>query len=317
MSLTRTGVMLCGHGSQDPEGIQEFNTVAHLLKDRLLEYEVQSGYLEFACPTIRDGLENLKKQGVGRIIAIPGMLFAAGHVKNDLPWEINSFSSENATLEVLYGCDLGIRPKLLQAAAERITSAEKKAGLHIPRVETLLLVVGRGTTDPDANSNIAKVSRMLGECLGFGWVETAYSGVTDPRVNQSLGRITALGFRRIIVFPYFLFTGVLVKRIYSQAEEIAAYYPKTEFIKASYLNNHPLVLESFTELIVEILQGNTAMNCQLCKYREQIVGYESDVGSIQTGHHHHVRGIHHPHTHLKQNNRPTPQHRHFRNDGLL
>jgi sirohydrochlorin cobaltochelatase len=33
------------------------------------------------------------------------------------------------------------------------------------------------------------------------------------------------------------------------------------------------------------------MNCQLCKYRTQIIGYESDAGAAQSAHHHHVRGI--------------------------
>ncbi len=33
------------------------------------------------------------------------------------------------------------------------------------------------------------------------------------------------------------------------------------------------------------------MNCLLCKYREQIIGYEHDHGAAQVGHHHHVVGI--------------------------
>ena len=84
----------------------------------------------------------------------------------------------------------------------------------MPRADTLLVVVGRGTTDPDANSNIAKLARMLCEGMGFGWAETVFSGVASPLVEPGLLRALNLGFPRIIVFPYFLFTGVLVKRIY-------------------------------------------------------------------------------------------------------
>ena len=32
------------------------------------------------------------------------------------------------------------------------------------------------------------------------------------------------------------------------------------------------------------------MNCQLCKYRIQTIGYEHDAGAPEAGHHHHVRG---------------------------
>ncbi|KAF0113852.1 MAG: hypothetical protein FD149_2004, partial [Rhodospirillaceae bacterium] len=279
----KTGVMLCGHGSRDVEAIREFDHLAHLLKRRLPDYEVENGYLEFARPIIRDGLEALKGRGVKRIVAIPGMLFAAGHVKNDLPWEVNSFACENREMEVLYGRDLGIDSRLLKAAEERVAAAEKASDMPVSRSETLLLVVGRGTNDPDANSNIAKVARMLWEGMGFGWAEVAYSGVAHPRVNRALERIVPLGFRRIIVFPYFLFTGVLVKRIYTQTDEVAVLHPTTEFIKAPYLNDHPLVLESFVEQVTDTLKGKSVMNCQLCKYREQIVGYETAVGTVQTG----------------------------------
>ncbi len=296
---SKIGVMLCGHGSRDIEAIREFDTLSHRLKERLPEYEVENGYLEFARPIIRDGLETLKERGVKRIATIPGMLFAAGHVKNDIPWEVNTFAKENKDLDVLYGRDLGIDPKLLYAAAERVTAAERAAGSHVPRSQSMLLVVGRGTNDPDANANISKVARMLWEGMGFGWAETAYSGVAHPRVNRALERIVAMGFRRIIVFPYFLFTGVLVKRIYTHTDEVATHYPSTEFVKALYLNDHPLVLESFIERVMDTLHGEVRMNCQLCKYRESIVGYENFVGAPQTGHHHHVRGIgigsDHPH----------------------
>jgi len=291
MTDGKIGVMLCGHGSRDVEAIEEFDALACALRAHLPDYEVESGYLEFAKPIIRTGLDKLKAAGVSRILAVPGMLFAAGHVKNDLPWEINSFAADNPGLDVRYGRELSIDPKLLQAAADRIAEAEAKAKPGISRAETLLLVVGRGTNDPDANSNIAKVARMLWEGMGFGWSEIGFSGVAAPLVDRALAHAARLGYRRIIVFPYFLFTGVLVKRIYDWTREAASAHPEIEFVEAPYLNDHPLVLASFAERLQEILDGDAVMNCQLCKYREQVVGYEASVGAVQAGHHHHVRGI--------------------------
>ena len=299
----KIGVMLCGHGSRDVDAIREFNVLAHHLKHRLPQYEVDSGFLEFAKPIIRTGLDALKAKGVSRILAIPGMLFAAGHVKNDLPWEINSFAADNPGLDVRYGRELAIDPKLLKAARDRIEQAEALGAAGIERKDTLLLVVGRGTNDPDANSNIAKVARMLWEGMGFGWAEIAFSGVAYPLVDQALERCVTMGYRRVIVFPYFLFTGILVKRIYQWTDEAAAAHPGTEFLKAPYLNDHPLVVDSFVERVGEVLNGEARMNCQLCKYREQVVGFEASVGAVQAGHHHHVRGIgtdadhHHDHGH--------------------
>ena len=301
----RTGVMVCGHGSRDADAIREFQDMAKALGGRLPQYDLESGFLEFARPVIRDGLEALKARGAKRILAVPGMLFAAGHVKNDVPSEINEFARANPGIELRFGRDLAIDPRMLRAAAERVAEAETRTGGGIARNETLLLVVGRGTNDSDANSNVSKVARMLWEGMGFGWAEAAYSGVTSPLVDAALARAVRLGFRRIVVFPYFLFTGVLVKRIYEWTDQAAAAHPEIEFVKADYLNDHPLVLETFVDRVNEIVAGTGNMNCQMCKYREQVIGFEKDRGAPQAGHHHHVRGIgtdadhshHHDHDH--------------------
>ena len=297
--MSDTAVLLCGHGSRDPEAVGEFEAAAAVLRAQVAPMNFAAGYLEFARPTIGEALARLKAQGARRILAVPGMLFAASHVKNDLPWEMNSFIAENPDVEVRLGRDLGIDAKLLDAAAARIAAAAPEAG----RGDTLLLVVGRGTNDPDANSNISKLARMLWEGMGFGWAEAAFSGVAEPRVDAALAHAARLGFRRIVVFPYFLFTGVLVKRIYAQTDEAALRFPDIEFAKAPYLRDHPGVIGTFLDRIAEFDSGEPKMNCQLCKYRTQIVGYEAAVATPQQGHHHHVRGAgvahehHQPHPH--------------------
>jgi sirohydrochlorin cobaltochelatase len=301
--MSETAVLLCGHGSRDPEAVGEFEEAAAALRSRLAHLEpgddFATGYLEFARPTIGEALAALASRGARRILAIPGMLFAASHVKNDLPWEMNSFMAANPGIEARLGRDLGIDPKLLDAAAARIAAAVPDG-----RSDTLLVVVGRGTNDPDANSNIAKLARMLWEGMGFGWAEAAFSGVADPRVDAALERSARLGFRRIVVFPYFLFTGILVKRIYAQTDLVAARFPDIEFVKAGYLRDHAGVIDAFVDRVGEFAtgdRGDPRMNCQLCKYRTRIIGYEDAVGTPQQGHHHHVRGAgvdhHHPHPH--------------------
>lgn len=287
----KLGVMVCGHGSRDPAAIAEFGAVARMLRARLAAYDVEWGFLEFARPIIREGLDRLYARGRRRILAVPGMLFAAGHAKNDIPSVLNRYQAERADLAIQYGRDLGVDAKMTHAAAASIEEALARAGNRVSRHDTLLVVVGRGTSDPDANSNIAKVMRMLWEGFGFGWGEACYSGVTFPLVEPALEHAARLGYRRIIVFPYFLFTGVLVERIYAHTDLVAARHPEIEFVKARYLNDHPLVLDAFCERIDEILAGTGNMNCQLCKYRVRLLGFEDEVGLPQESHHHHVEGI--------------------------
>ena len=286
----KLGVMLCGHGSRDENAVKEFAVLSQHLKKRLPQYPVEFGYLEFATPIIRTGLDKLKAQGVSHVLAVPGMLFAAGHAKNDIPSVLNTYAAANS-LKITYGKDLGIDPKMLRAAGDRVQQALDRAGNHISKHETLLVVVGRGASDPDANSNVSKVTRMLWEGFGFGWAETAYSGVTFPLVEPALEHVVRLGFKRVIVFPYFLFTGILVDRIYQSTDEVAARYPEIEFIKAPYLNDHPAVIDTFVERVEQILSGDNTMNCQMCKYRTQVLGFEAEVGAAQESHHHHVEGL--------------------------
>ena len=129
-------------------------------------------------------------------------------------------------MSIDYGRELGLDPKMIRAAGDRIREAIDAADADIPIHDTLLVVVGRGASDPDANSNVAKVARMLWEGFGFGWAETAYSGVTFPLVEPALEKAAKLGFRRIVVFPYFLFTGILVQRIYDATDAVAARHPE-------------------------------------------------------------------------------------------
>ncbi len=287
-----SGVMLCGHGSRNQLAVGEFAVLAERLRERLPGVPVQYGYLEFADPVIHLGLDRLRAEGVGRVLAVPGMLFAAGHAKNDIPSVLNTYAAAHPGMPISYGRELGVDLKMLRAAGDRIEAAIAGSPRQdISRHETLLLVVGRGASDPDANSNVAKVMRMLWEGMGFGWGAVAYSGVTFPLVAPALEHAAKLGYRRIIVFPYFLFTGVLVKRIYDAADEAQAKYPEIEILNAPYLNDHPLVIDTFVDRVREMLVGQNLMNCAMCKYREQVLGFEAEVGLRQESHHHHVEGI--------------------------
>jgi sirohydrochlorin cobaltochelatase len=287
-----TGVMLCGHGSRNQLAVGEFAALAERLRKQLPGVPVEYGYLEFANPVLHQGLDRLTGQGLRRILAVPGMLFAAGHAKNDIPSVLNTYATGHPGLEITYGRELSVDLKMIRAASDRIEAAIAAApDQSISRHETLLMVVGRGSSDPDANSNVAKVMRMLWEGMGFGWGEVSYSGVTFPLVAPALDHVVKLGYRRIIVFPYFLFTGVLVNRIYAAADDAQLRYPGVEILQAPYLNDHPLVIETFLDRLQEMLVGQNLMNCSMCKYREQVLGFEAELGMAQQSHHHHVEGV--------------------------
>ena len=275
--MAKTGVMICGHGSRSQAAVDEFAVLAEKLPHYLpSDWMVDYGYLEFANPVIRDGLNGLRDAGCERILAVPGMLFAAMHAKNDIPTVLNTYAAQN-DLEILFGRELGVDPKMISAAAGRVKDAVEAANNdlgELPLSETALVVIGRGASDPDANSNVSKITRMLWEGMGFGWAETGYSGVTFPLVEPCLEHVTKLGYKRVIVFPYFLFTGILIDRIYGFTDKVAAAHPEIEFVKAGYLNDHPKVLETFAERIKELAGAFPPPNCGTCQYRTQVLALD-------------------------------------------
>ena len=275
--MSKTGVMICGHGSRSQAAVDEFAVLAEKLPAFLpSDWITDYGYLEFANPVIRDGLDRLRDAGCEQILAVPGMLFAAMHAKNDIPTVLNTYATKH-DIDVRYGRELGVDPKMVTAAGARIQEAVDHANAEkgdLPLHDTCLVVIGRGASDPDANGNVAKIARLLQEGMGFGWCEVGFSGVTFPLVEPCLEHVAKLGYKRVIVFPYFLFTGILIDRIYGFTDQVAARHPEIDFFKAGYLNDHPKVLETFAERIKEQISATPPPNCGTCGYRSQILAIE-------------------------------------------
>jgi sirohydrochlorin cobaltochelatase len=285
-------LLIAGHGSRDEEGIAEFLELARGLRARRPGVAIEIAFLEFARPTIQEGIDRLVAQGAETIVVLPGVLLAAGHAKNDMASEVRTARVRYPRIAINMGRALDVEPLLLQLCRLRYQEALDQRP-SIDPADTLLLLVGRGSSDPDANANLAKVARFLQEGYPTGWSAWAYSGIAAPRVEDALPVCERAGFRRIVVQPYFLFTGVLLKRIYAQVEERRRARPDLDILATPHLQAHDLLLDAFFERAEESLHGEGNMNCSLCRYRVPIIGHEHAVGEPQRPHHHHVQGLHH------------------------
>jgi sirohydrochlorin ferrochelatase len=282
--MTQAATLIVGHGSQDPEGIEEFLALVELYRRHDPTQIVEAGFLEFARPTIQEGLDRCVERGAQRIVVLPGVLMAAGHAKNDIPSEVQAARRRHPGVVIHQGLHFHLHPKILQLCTLKIEAAEHLAP-PLERKDSLLLVVGRGSSDPDANSDIQKLARLLWEGMGFGWAAACYIGITTPRLPEALVYCQRLGLARLVVFPFFLFTGRLEKRIRTQTAEFAAQHPALEVLVADYLDAHPLLIQVLDERAQEAMQGQARMNCDLCQYRVQLPGFEAAVGKPQYAHH--------------------------------
>ena len=213
------------------------------------------------------------------MVAVPLMLSAAGHAKGDIPAALARERTRHPGLRWTYARPLGPHPVLLDLLAARIAAV---SGDHAPAV----LVVGRGSTDPDANADVVKTTRLLWEGRDYPLAETAFVSLARPDVLEGLERCRLLGARRIVVARYFLFPGVLPDRVAEQAGQYAAAHPELDIRCADVLGDCDEVAALVYERYHEALSGDIRMNCDMCVYRIAMPGFEHRVGEPQHPHDH-------------------------------
>jgi sirohydrochlorin cobaltochelatase len=228
------------------------------------------------------------------VVAVPLVLVAAGHAKGDIPAALAREVARHPGFSYAYGRPLGPHPGLLEILGERLAAVAK------PDPGTAVLLVGRGSTDPDANAEVHKVARLLWEthARGFAAVEPAFVSLAPPGVPEGLERCRRLGARRVVVLPYFLFPGVLPDRVTAQAVAWAAERPETEVRCADVVGDCDGLAEVVMDRYREALASDIRMNCDTCVYRIAMPGFGDRVGAPQVPHHHPHDHVHsHGHAH--------------------
>ncbi len=291
-------LLMIGHGTRDIDGRQTFLDFVAAYEALDPSRPVVPCFLELTEPSIAQGVEFYVSQGYTEISALPILLFAARHNKFDVTNELDRTRQSYPQLKFHYGRHFGITPGLLNLWNERLMQLDTpEANPHqIARSETVLLFVGRGSSDPDANGDVYKLARMLWEGSGYLTVETCFIGITHPRLEEGFRRACLYHPKRIIVVPYFLFTGALVKKIFRITAEQQTQSPDLEITCLPEMGIHPQLLQVVREREIETQQGQVQMNCEMCKFRLAAIAEDN-----HDHHHHHHDHHHHDHHHSTPN----------------
>ncbi|WP_328416323.1 uroporphyrinogen-III C-methyltransferase [Micromonospora sp. NBC_00389] len=304
-----TGLVIVGHGTRSVAGVDQFAALVERVRRRGVVGDVEGGFIELSRPPLTDAVGALVARGHRALVALPLVLTAAGHGKGDIPAAMGREQERHPGLSYRYGRPLGPHPLLHDALEQRIDAAlagADRAGTALTgadRADTWVALIGRGSTDPDANAEVAKVARLLWEGRGYAGVEPGFISLAEPSVPGVLDRLRRLGARRIVVAPYFLFAGVLPDRIVAQSAEFAAAHPELDVRVADLIGDCDALADLVLERYTEALGGDIRMNCDTCAYRVLMPGFADKVGRPQRphdhpddpvgGHHHH--GHHHGH----------------------
>ncbi len=238
--MERRSVVILGHGSRRLRANADFEALVARLRARSPQLDVGHAFIELAEPLLADGLVAAARCA-SRVTVLPVFLFAAGHVKDDVQAALAEASTRFPAVRFDASRALGVDPALVSMALERAGAVVPLRGDEAAR--TVLLVVGRGSSDPDANGDFCKLVRLLGEGGGFARAEPCFIGITGPRFEEAAARLALSRPERVVVLPYFLFEGLLVERLREKVARFAAVHPGLDVRLAPHLGADERLLD--------------------------------------------------------------------------
>lgn len=287
-------LLLIGHGTRDESGRQSLLDFASAYQALDTSRPVLPCFLELTEPTIQEGVDRCVEKGFTEISVLPILLFAARHNKFDVTNELDRARARHPQLKFYYGRHFGITPGILDLWRSRLAEIDHP---QIQRTDTVLLFVGRGSSDPDANGDACKLARILWEGSGYATVETCFIGIAHPRLEEGFQRALLYQPKRIVVLPHFLFTGTLVKKIFDVTAQQQQKYPQIEIACLPEIGLHPHLFAILREREIETHLGQVQMNCEMCKFRLAAVAGNAHSHSHNHDNSHHHHHHHHDHHH--------------------
>lgn len=293
-------ILLVGHGSREKSGNDEIEAFAAQWRERQPGWRIEVCFIEFSEITMSEGLRRAA-ESARRVIVVPLILNAAGHVKMDVPQAIDGARLKYPMVQFLYAPHLTACDPILAILQRRLKDAMRALDMPDPTT-TGVVILGRGSSDRQANGDMAKMARWLMEETDHELVDLAFTGITYPRLEKAVQRQGLLGMKQVVVLPYYLFNGTLVERIARQVEHLKAQYPTIRFVSTRYFGFEPEIFALLEQRVDDLRSGAPAalMPCDGCKFRDFAV--EHGLG----GHHHgdaaahghdHGHDHHHDHDH--------------------
>jgi sirohydrochlorin ferrochelatase len=192
------------HGTRLQKGRIE---AEHFVKQCMASVDVpikEICFLELAEPSISQGFKACIQKGATSISVVPVFLLSANHVKIDIPKELQLLQSQHPEIEVIKGQAFGVHEAISHLLWEKIT--KRVASLS---ENTNILLVGRGSTDPDVKRDLEKIASNLQQHYGIPSIQACFLTGSAPSFEEALWN-SQKSYDQVIVVPYLLFSGLLI-----------------------------------------------------------------------------------------------------------
>jgi sirohydrochlorin cobaltochelatase len=253
--MNHTALLLLGHGSRDSVAVQEFLEFARAYQNEAsLNLILKTAFLELSEPSIPQALHELAEMGVTQIIAIPYFLFRASHVKTEIPEMLEQFRQTYPNIEIIYGNSLWPHKNLILLAQERINQYLHTLPQEL-QSQTDILIVGRGATDPEALSQFSEAVEELRAEVSCRNMHHCFIALAEPKYTEKLHQILENSAKHLVIFPFYLFTGILVKRIESQAKQAEIIFKDAQIKILPHFGSHPLMFQMLQDRLDEAFKN--------------------------------------------------------------
>lgn len=261
-------ILLVGHGSRAQQGNIEIEAFADHWRAQHPEWQIDVCFIEFADVLLDAGFDLAAKKSK-KVIVVPLILNAAGHVKMEVPEHLAQARKRHPDIEFLYAPHLGASEAILSIMKRSLQKVMASLDMPDPK-STGVIVLGRGSSDKIANGEVAKMARWLWEETQHELVDIAFTGITFPRLETAVQRQVKLGMTQVCVLPYYLFTGTLIERIDKQLAHLQAQYPQLRFGLGKYFGFEPEIYASLDERVLALIEDKPTkmMECDGCHYRQ-------------------------------------------------
>ena len=276
----KTTYLLAGHGSRNREGNDEIEQFAEQWRAMHPDWRIEVCFIEHAEILLNEGLDRAA-QGADRVVLIPFILNAAGHVKMELPAAVDGARERHPAVEFFVTRHLGMGREIIEILPTQLKRLMKDLDVPDPQT-TGVVLLGRGSSDVGANGELARMARWIFEENDHELVELAFTGVTWPRLETVVQRQVKLGMTQICVMPVYLFTGVLIERIGAQIERLHKQYPQIAFALGSHFGFEPGIFGLLDARVAHRVEATVSLlECDGCEnYLQQFRATMATLGTI-------------------------------------
>lgn len=252
-----TTILLVSRGSDDEEGNQEVMVFLEHWRKMNPQSSFELCFIEFADVLLEEGLENAAKKAK-RVIVVPLLLNAEERVKTSISAGLAEVRQQYPEVEFSmldHGVAAEVMLKILKRSLQKVL-----INMLVPDPKTTgVILLGEGTLDRVANSEIAKLARWLFEETEHELIDIAFTDIAYPRLESVVQRQVKLGMTQIAILPYYLFTDTLIKRMGKQLERLQVQYPQISLGLGHYLGFEQDIYDDLDQKVVQFIEGTESM----------------------------------------------------------